>query len=78
MTSKAERVLPTGARAGSTAGSGGGPLESVSWVPKFVVSVAERRNGGFCAFEDDVPPGPQFQKTPKPPRTIVRPSPRAS
>ena len=36
------------------------------------------RNGWLVPFEPEVPPTPQFQKTPKPPRTMVRPSPFTS
>jgi hypothetical protein len=32
------------------------------------------RNGGFCAFDEDVPPGVKFQKT-RPRRDTVLPSP---
>ena len=39
------------------------------------VSEVDCRNGGFCAFDDEVPPGVKFQKTPKPPRIMVVPAP---
>jgi hypothetical protein len=36
------------------------------------------RNGGFCALDDDVPPGEKFQNTPNPPRTRFLPLPSRS
>ena len=41
------------------------------------VSAVDCRNGGFWAFDDDVPPGVKFQNTPTPPRTMVRPVPKS-
>ena len=42
------------------------------------VSAVDCRNGGFWAFDDDVPPGVKFQKMPTPPRISVLPAPVAS
>jgi hypothetical protein len=42
------------------------------------VSNVDWRNGGFWAFDEDVPPGVKFQNIPTPPRTMVRPVPFTS
>ena len=79
--SKIERVVPDGGRLGSTPGGGGSPSFSSTLTPYAVgvgVIVVDCRNGGFCAFDDEVPPGVKFQKTPKPPRTMVLPFPARS
>ena len=56
--------------------------EHLGSFEKFVfgaaVSAVDCRNGGFWAFDDDVPPGVKFQNTPTPPRTMVRPVPKTS
>src|SRR4051812_33935146 len=77
-TSNAERVLPVGGAPASTRGRGDRPSERRSVVEKLVVSAVARRKGGFWAFDEDVPPTPQFQNRPSPPRRTVRPSPLAS
>ena len=82
--SKIERVVPEGGRLGSTPGGGGSPAETsiLGSFEKFVfgaaVSAVDCRNGGFCAFDEDVPPGVKFQNIPSPPRTMVRPVPPTS
>ncbi len=45
------------------------------FVPRLVVVDCAWRNGGFCAFDEEVPPGVKFQNSPYPPRTTVRPLP---
>src|SRR5437879_1852277 len=47
-------------------------------VAKVVLLVVVCRNGWFCAFDDEVPPGVKFQKMPYPPRSRVRPLPLMS
>ncbi len=76
--SKIERVVPAAGRFGSTPGGAGRPSLSSRLLPYAVgsaLSDVDCRNGGFCAFDDDVPPGVKFQNTPKPPRIIVLPLP---
>ena len=76
--SKIDRVVPVGGLFGSTPGGGGSPSFSSTLTP-YAVGVAvmfvDWRNGGFCALDDEVPPGVKFQKTPNPPRTMVFTSP---
>ena len=64
FTSKIDRVVPEGARFGSTPGGAGRPLDSVRSVPNVDRTSVDCRNGGFCAFDDEVPPGVKFQNTP--------------
>ena len=44
--------------------SAGRPLDSVRSVPNVDRTSVDCRNGGFCAFDDEVPPGVKFQNTP--------------
>ena len=80
--SKIERVVPAAGRFGSTPGGGGRPVESSRLLRRrrsaSALSAVDCRNGGFCAFDDEVPPGVKFQNTPKPPRTSVLPLPSMS
>src|SRR5881628_2189370 len=79
--SKIERVAPAGGALGFTPGGFGRPSLSSRLTPYAVgvaLSAVDCRNGGFCAFDELVPPGEKFQNTPKPPRTSVLPSPEIS
>src|SRR5882672_1386079 len=79
--SKAERVLPPGRRDALTGGGAGRPCASSRLAgvpPELAMMSVFWRNGWFVALDDDVPPTPQFQNTPTPPRTVVRPSPLRS
>src|SRR5436309_355969 len=81
LTSKIERVEPAAGRFGSTPGGAGRPSFSSRLLPYAVgvgVNAVDCRNGGFCAFDEEVPPGVKFQKTPKPPRMTVFASPARS
>ena len=82
--SKIERVVPEGGRRGRRPAGSGSPADTsiLGSFEKFVfgaaVSAVDCRNGGFWAFDEDVPPGVKFQNTPSPPRTSVRPVPLTS
>src|SRR5262245_13275015 len=78
FTSNDDRVEPVGTASGWTPGSGGRPCDRMMSVPNVVVAAVVWRNGWFCAFDDEVPPGVKFQKMPYPPRTTIRPLPLTS
>src|SRR5262245_32119457 len=78
---KLARVDPEAGRFGSTPGGAGKPSFSRLLLPYAVglaLIVVDCRNGGFCALDDEVPPGVKFQKIPKPPRMSVLPEPSKS
>ena len=59
-------------------GGAGRPCDRMMLVAKVVLLVVVCRNGWFCAFDEEVPPGVKFQKMPYPPRSSVRPLPLMS
>src|SRR5258705_1155827 len=74
-------VAPAGGSSGCKPGGLGKPSLSRGLLPYdvgFALTDGDRRNGWFCAFDDEVPPGEKFQNTPNPPRTSVLPLPLTS